>query len=77
MLQTLSVNLISRSSTGSRQDFEPSLETVLLEGLGPFPVIKRIVGVEPVALPVHFEVCNLRDLVILDEKLSLGDQSGD
>src|SRR6266849_1029496 len=64
------------SSLLSRQNLEAPLKTVLLESLGPPPVVKRIVGVEPVTLRVNFQVCNLGDLVVLDQKLPFGNQRG-
>src|SRR5580704_15607564 len=64
------------SSLLSRQNLKASLETVLLESLGPPPVVKGIVRVEPVALRVYFQVRDLGDLVVLDQKLPLGNQRG-
>src|ERR1700731_922889 len=64
------------SSFLSRQNLKAPLEAVLLESLGSPPVVKRIVGVEPVALRVYFQVCNLGDLMVLDQKLPLRNQRG-
>src|ERR1700731_2358875 len=50
----------------SRQNLKAPLEAVLLESLGSPPVVKRIVGVEPVALWVYFQICNLGDIMVLD-----------
>src|SRR6266496_4585200 len=59
------------SSFLSRQGLKAPGEAVLLESLGPFPVVKRIVRVQPVAFWVHFQVCDLGNLVVLDKKLPL------
>src|SRR5438445_4356894 len=59
------------SSLLSRQDLKAPLKAVLLESLGTSPVVKGIVRVQPVAFRVHFQVCNLGDLVVLDQKLPL------
>src|SRR6266851_4915781 len=50
---------------------------MLLESFRPFPVIKGVVCVEPIALRVHFQVRNLGNLMVLDEKLPLRDQRRD
>src|SRR5216684_1716460 len=60
------------SSFVSGQNLKAPLEAVLLESLGPFPVVKRIVRVQPVAFGVYFQVRDLGNLVVLDEKLPLG-----
>src|SRR5258708_29992522 len=58
------------------QNLKPPLEAVLLESLGTPPVVKRIVRIDPVAFRVYFQVCNLGDLVVLDQKLPFGNQRG-
>src|SRR5216684_3623629 len=60
------------SSFLSRQNLKAPLEAVLLESLGPFPVVKRIVRVQPVAFGVYFQVRDLGNLMVLDKKLPLG-----
>src|SRR5882762_3382692 len=65
------------SSLLSRQNLKAPLEAVLLESLGTPPVVKRIVCVKPVAFRVYFQVRNLGDLVVLDQKLPFGNQRGD
>src|SRR5258708_974394 len=57
------------SLDASREDFEPSLKSELFKRGGALAVIEGIVGVEPVALSVDFEVCHLSDLMVLDEEL--------
>src|SRR5229473_2498322 len=64
------------SSLLSRQNLKAPLKTVLLESLGSTPVVKRIVGVEPVAFLVYLQVRDLGDLVVLDQKLPFGNQRG-
>src|SRR5229473_2327710 len=70
----------NRSAFGSSflscQDLKSLLETVLLEGFGPFAVVKGIVRIKPVALRVHFQIRDLGDFMVLDEKLPLGNQRG-
>jgi hypothetical protein len=51
----------------SGQDFEAFLKSVGLERFSSFSVVKGIVGVEPVALPVHFEIGNLGQFGRLNE----------
>ena len=47
---------------------------MLYECFRALPVIKRIVGVKPVAFWVHFEVRDFCDVVVFDQKLPFGYQ---
>src|ERR1700688_3520866 len=57
-----------------RQHVEPLFEAVGLERFFPFAVVEWVVCVNPVALPVNREVCDLREFRGFNQKLLLGDE---
>src|SRR5216684_5257331 len=61
----------------SRQNFEALHKAVSLESFFTFLVVERVVGVEPVALGIDVQVCDLCVFRRLDEKLLLWNKGRD
>ena len=70
---SVKVGIMQRSQPGPRALFEP----VGVKGFLPLAVVKRIVGVEPIALGVHGEIRDLGEFRRLDQELLLRDEAGD
>src|SRR5271155_1956466 len=66
-----------QSRLSSRENFQASFEAVGLECLFPFLVVVGVVRVEPIALGIHGEVSDLRQLRCLNQELLLGDEARD
>src|SRR5271156_1790479 len=66
-----------QSRLSSRENFQPSFEAVGLECFFPFLVVVGVVRVEPIALGVHGEIGDLRQLRRLYQELLLGYEARD
>src|ERR1700682_5321972 len=69
--------ICSSSSFFSGKNFEPLFKAIVPECVRSFAVVERIVGVEPIALRVHFEIRNFGDLVVFNEKLPFRNEGRD
>src|SRR5579875_3172550 len=68
----LTIYLLLRFCPG--QDLQAFLEAVLFKSFFSLAVVERVVGIEPVAFGIDFQVRHLGDIRVLDEHLALGNQ---